>query len=1197
MDSEYNANKVKEIFDVSENQQFDAVEYFKVPEVSNNAKENISVEEQLDSTNGNNRINQYEDNNSYDRLNQNNTNNQDVRAQNQAQDKYHINQGGSENVQATGAESSASTTTAASTTSAAAAGTSAGSAVVASSASLAGVTILAAAAVAAVGASPVIATPDPLVNEKTAKYEVGIDYIVYDLDIKGLTEGIDYFIDVKDSTGKFIEAYPISSNGHVRHIVSGLNPNTPYDLRLFAKDSAFHEIVYYTARCNTIFDSSPKAIFNILPNIDYDRGLYNLDCEIYISDFDKILQESYIEMYINDQEYMPEYDYANDFYKFNINNLTNESIISGIAYGLFPEDEDHQEPEERIIGSYEYEVKYPGDFVSNMDRSFAIYDFNENNISYEFDSTQGNLLSVYTGFNNIMDPRDYYKITAYDEDGEEINSSISFEPSVTLAIEPMYEDITLKLTLLKLLENEEFRELESEEMDYHIPNEFIRDVSMEYNDTSFTITGTKDQSLEGLEATFYMYYKDGMSSGPLALEVSALSDTEFSSFAELPEGDHNYTDIDYIEVVFSKGELRYARYRSKPVETTIDTYDVLDNGSIMLYYDISLPEGATFVRATARPKNCQLDEMAYEGLEQSGTLEVLNLYSDNLMIDLDVTYELNGVEYTVVSTISQKYELDVDLDWFGIYQNSGFFYVEKVYTKIDGKDVNSQLDVMVNMYNSLSGEYEEENHISASSLQIGNYYGIRTGDESAPKDKLDYRIILNEDGDEISGTMSINDTDSFISNLKDGYYFTYKLLGNNIYATSYVEPHYFKTYNSDGTINLHLYTGFENTSATNNIFGQFFIAGENSGGINTIMTEETTDPYVVISNLPDTYYDIKYNVGIKYKDTTWFLRESFDLKEVTDETVSFIEGSDKVTLYEGPMTQVDFQMLDVFKGDSISIEVGGNTYSIPLVRDSSDPRVIDMTDENEYAYVVETDDYSVQVNVEPNDYNNYRKFYFSLQVNDVEALDAKLSFTYAPTYLLDNMSGVNTSSIEKAVTMDIAKYKGVIDTENISVTYDDSTSYNINGLSFDYQNDDRDYYIITAEWDNLKEETDISSFSAEVTYYTLESVHDLEAGQLYYQMVSSYYVPYIPTANETVDDGYYLATEVKKYEAYDSGKTYYSHVVGKTGVLRSDGQTSISIDATAFGDENITLYAVQLKQTDWYEYKAYEKIEIQKLGS
>ena len=512
MDNEFN-KPIRETNDYSEYQQFEALEYYKTKEVADGPSEVIRVPEQLDSTttNPNDRLRQFQENNSYDRMEKGP---EEARAQNQSQEKYQINQGGAEEVNTTTAaeaEAGAGGSSAASTTTAAA-GSATGGAVVASSASLAGVTILAAAAVAAVGGSTAIALPDPLVDLSTATYEVGTDYFVYDLDIKGLTSGIDYYIDVREIDGTVVESYPVSQNGHIRHIVSGLSPNTPYDVRLYTRDSTFHDLVYYQARCSTTYDKKPKAIFNMIPDIDYEMGIYSLNCEVYISDYTNILAESYIEMFINDEEISPNIEFNNNYYTFNIRNLMNETKVSGIAYGVVYPDENQAQaqgnPLTIVIGSYDYEIQFPKDFVFNEDRSFAQYDFDVSNFSYEFDPAQGNVLSVYTGFNNVLDPRDWYRITILDDELNEITYVDTDEESVDIAIQPMYTNMTVRLTLLKMLEEEEFKELESEDIKYVIPNNFISDVSLSFNEYNFNFSGTISESIPSANCDVSFYMKD-----------------------------------------------------------------------------------------------------------------------------------------------------------------------------------------------------------------------------------------------------------------------------------------------------------------------------------------------------------------------------------------------------------------------------------------------------------------------------------------------------------------------------------------------------------------------------------------------------------------------------------------------------------------------------------------------------------------
>ena len=1186
MDSEFNANKVKEIFDVSENQHFDAVEYYKVPEVSNKVKENISVEEQLDSTNGNNRINQYEDNNSYDRLNQNNTNDQDVRAQNQAQDKYQINQGGSENAQVTGAESSASTTTAATTTTAAAT-TATGSAVVASSASLAGVTILAAAAVVAVGAQPSIALADPIIDKQTAKIETGTDYLVYDFDIKGLTSGVTYYIDVYDITGKRIDSYPVTSGGHIRHIASGLNPNTPYDVKFLTKDSTLTDIIYYTSRCTTSFDTSPKAIFNFLPKIDYESGSYNLNCEIYISDYKNMLVDSYIEMYVNEQTIHPEFVYEDNYYKAVLPNLRDEAVISSVAYGYF---EEAVNPE--IIGTYDYKISYPKNFVSNDNRIFATYEFDADNFSYEYVEDEGNLLNIYTGFDNSIDPRDLYRITLINNlNGKEIIDFTSTDESVQYTLAPMYDDITVRMTLLKEVEPQApYVEFDSEEIKYQLPNQFVTDFNLSYNEDGISFRGSRSLDIADAVASVKVYTNDGEE---LSQEValSMVDDNAFENSIPLYEFDVELDQIKYVSVTIENNGVGYGYFETCEFDVSSEQYDILDDGSINLSYDIALPENATFKSAFVQPLNCQVSESAYD-IGQEGTINVLNLYSSDLMINVFVTYEINGVQYTACRKLTKAFDVDIDLDWFGLYASSGIHGVQRVNSTIDGKAVNNQFEVIVKEWDPFNDDYKESDIVSSSDAQVGNFYGA-TFDENDPnKGTIEYSIKVSETNI-VKGTMEYDPSELTGENFEAKKYLKYTINGNNVETTSSFTPNYFKLYNSDGTYDLYVSTGVEFTDSTFDMFSQIFIVTENAGGINTIVSDEYKTDTIILRNLNYEDCAFFFNVGFKdSKGTRWFPKDMFELKEAS--TNNILEAdSDSVTVNAGPQTTVDFKTQDMFKGDEVTLIVNGNSYPIELIRDYQDSRVVDMTDEDTYAYIINYTGYSVQVNVE-NDYNGYRTFMFSVQIDGIEAKEAKLSYIYSPTYLLENMTGVDASSLEEEKTLDIATYGATIETEYITVTYEDSTTYLIDGLSFNFE-DNRDYYIIIAEWNDLVEETGITSFAAETTYYTLSPVTSFVAGRTYYHYVVDHYVAYVATEDQDSVLDYYEAIEVKKYEPLESDKTYYSHVVGKTGVLRSDGNATISISAIASADENIMLYAVELKQKGWYEYNAYDKIEIKKL--
>ena len=1185
MDNEFN-KPIKESYNVDEFQVFDAVEYYKQKEIADSPAEVVKVPEQLDSTINNNRINQFEENNSYDKIEQKTDNSS--KPQNQAQEKYQINQGGAEEVQvSSGAEVEAGSSTAA-TTSSAAASASTGSAVVASSASLAGVTILAAAAVAAVGSSAAIALPDPLVDLNTATYEVGTDYFVYDLDVKGLTSGIDYYIDVKEIDGTLIENFPISQDGHIRHIVSGLTPDTPYDIRLYTRDSTFHDLVYYTARCNTTYDTNPKAIFNMIPNIDYEMGVYSLDCEVYISDYTKVLSNSYLQMFVNDNPLQMNYRLEDNYYKFNIKNLRNEALVSGIAYGII-----EGQQEQLIIGSYEYEIQFPKDFVFNEDRSFAEYTFDVSDFSYEFDQNLGgNLVTIYTGFNNIADPRDLYRISILDEDGEVITYEDTSEESVSLVLEPMYENVTVKLTLLKELEDDEIKELESEEVKYIIPNTFLSDISLSYDEYGIRLSGNKAEALADADIEYLIHMKDGTVLGPLN---DLISEVDFSSYVELVGlgQDFNYLDIDYVEATVTNSDIKYGKYKTKPVEATVDTYEVLDNGCIDLDYKLELPQGATLVEIDIPSTNCQISEEIYSNIGLEGTLNILNLYSNKLNVCFAVTYEINGVKYTTISQLKYDFDVDVSLDWFGIYAYSGIYAYEKVNSTLDGKDVNNQFTVYAKVYNDYESIYEEKDVIAEASYRLGEYNALyfNSNMDSVRNRKLDYRIVLNDD-EEVTGSMEYDSDGEFESDLTDLKYINYEVLHKQAEANSGQAPYYFKTHNADGTININIYTGFKDKSSYN-LFEQIFITKESPGGNKTTLSEELTDEFIVLSNLEDAEYDLRLNVGFRDDDgNKWFGRDFFEIKEANpDEAV--ISDSESCSIESGPVTKFEFNTRNIFKDKTFNLKVLDELYPVEIISDYTDSRIVDGTDDS-YEYELTYATYSVLVTAS-RDYYGFREFHFEISINDIEANDAELIYTYSPEFILEFISVSSVPELEEEKNVGILKYVATLpDKDSINIVLDDSTTYTISNLTFDDNGDSRDNYIIIAEWDRLMTSSD-SSFSAEKDYYTLVSVPNLIAGNTYYQYNGDYYVPYVPTTNETDVIDYYEAIKVNKYEGFDSSETYYTHLVGSTGVLRYDSEANIDINALAVGYNNITLYMVELKDLGWYEYHAYDKIEIGKI--
>ena len=153
--------------------------------------------------------------------------------------------------------------------------------------------VVAAAATMAVVAGGIIEKEPTILSED---YEVGTNYIKYEINLSELSENMDYKIKV--SKPGFEIEYPILEEGLQRQIVPDLLPYRKYTLELIGVSPELGDIVYHTVECYTDILRMPKAVFQFTPHFDYILGRIDLEYETYISDFYNNSSNTYLQIYL-----------------------------------------------------------------------------------------------------------------------------------------------------------------------------------------------------------------------------------------------------------------------------------------------------------------------------------------------------------------------------------------------------------------------------------------------------------------------------------------------------------------------------------------------------------------------------------------------------------------------------------------------------------------------------------------------------------------------------------------------------------------------------------------------------------------------------------------------------------------------------------------------------------------------------------
>lgn len=376
---------------VKEFKRFEAVEYYKPKEIAPNPPEIKKYKEGFNDNLKDNKDFKKAPNERLDKNKQNNQNrqestesNQSSNINNQTETANNLNQGDA----SMAADSVSATSTAAANT----------ASVVSTSVSLTGgVSIISAVAIVGVGTANAIINAKPEVE--FLSIETGTDYLYYEFNVSKLAEDSNYVVRVYNEVSS--QEFEITEDGIQKQIVTGLIPFRNYTVAVCGTTEDFGYVEYYRTTATTQKLECPKACFDITKTEDEANDLFNIQYNVYISDYYNTGYQTYLEIYYDDKLKLTDNLLSEaGYFKGSLENIYDGVQIYLVAYTYYYD-------ELTKIGEFGYEVTYP-EFVKERtyDSTFTVKD-------PEIKTTDtGYTLVLDTGFDS-KNENEAYQIDVY----------------------------------------------------------------------------------------------------------------------------------------------------------------------------------------------------------------------------------------------------------------------------------------------------------------------------------------------------------------------------------------------------------------------------------------------------------------------------------------------------------------------------------------------------------------------------------------------------------------------------------------------------------------------------------------------------------------------------------------------------------------------------------------------------------------
>lgn len=1078
-------------------------------------------------------------------------------------------------------------------------------------ATLAGpISVIAAAAVgmAAVTGGVLEKEPD-IISEY---YEVGTNYIKYEIDVDSLSEDMEYIIRVSNPT--FNKEFKIEAAGMQRQIVTGLKPYRSYDVEIIGISKEIGEIPYYKHTCGTNQLPMPKAVFQFEPHFDYVLGKIDLDYEAFISDFYNAGGNEYLQIYVGNKLLVDNHNLPEDhFFKGTIRNINQINDITAVAYSDYYDGKDLYEGIE--IGRYGYEIDLPKDF--SFETSYkAIYTFDNSCFYNNFDFASGNTLTVNTNFTHDEDPDELYRLDVYNAgdldlnpDAKPINSIVSNEKEVSLVLDSFVKYVDVKFTQLKR-KGDDLVEYDSSLVKYvEIDPKIMSEEEFRISPFGYFYNMYINEEYTGygdVNVKFTKNYKDGTS------VIDERSEGETVSIEGNYDDNKGLSDLESIDLEIKYNNIMLENTRIyNNVSITLDSFDIDDEGNILIPYEIDIPANAKLESMWAYINFAEMDE-DYD--KPSGTLLLKSISSNVISGAVSINYNINGRVITKEIDIDEfNLGAEVSVSYYATHYNSYYDTMNiKFDTTIDGKNVNVDPSVYV-LDNEDYVSLANRSHPYDISEYMGYYVVNSTYDSEVSGYCLKYKFMANGFSDEvytIPQVMDISDRNSDFGSVSAGY------LSNN---KPYVD--YLKTTNSDGTVNYIFNTMFE--SETGKHYGRIEYEYTVDGVIKYGVTDFLTDNYIKLENLEDLDYNFHYQLyyledGLYYDVDPRILVDGNIVKKDINPYYECheVKNSETLDLYnatiakevtrDGLTTYIDFSfdLTGLSKDTPISINYGSDTYSIPFKSSTDDGVQVDPNTGSyaysnapleqqgdevyPYIYYVVMSDTTMRVELVVND-----------EVTAERPNTTTVSFGATPKKFVDTYNIANptdTISIDKLKsneTVTIGEFIGALDYENYQISdygvYGGQYTIHVENISFKSK-DERD-----------KLRVDVYSGNKVVASKLLDSGVDgfsIYVDQAYYDVTLKFVEVKVQTLDilmGSMPDTYQLEFNTSEFTTYSITP---EQVIDSLNVDIIDENVVIEAIADDFNDYKIEAiyYAKQFENSSYTEWKETGEVGVNNLS-
>lgn len=1062
MNDEYNNNNGKEYNDVgSEIQNLPAIEYYNPnAEVVDKTKQSGSVPENYNDVD--NKLSpemptkksvEEEQKERLDRATQNQTRNN---ADTGLNDSTQITSNGEvvDSSSAAEAESAAGVSSAASST----------SSVVSTASLTSGVTVLSACAVVAATVGAGIMHEPPKVDYSS--YISGADYIDYEIAVSNMADDLEYYLAV-ELDNKVITEIPVEREGITKRLITGLIPDLRYDIKLVT-GTGFGRSEFHTDNCYTDTKPDPEAVFKFEPKIDYENGIFDLEYNVYFSDYYGTGANTYLELYMGDNLYFVDDKLTKDsFFKGALTRLPDNVKIGAKLYSTVTH---YGISELKLIGDYGYLTSYPDDFVSLDNKYKSEYTFDKSSFESSFNKSNGtNTLNINTGFKQSIDDREKYRIDIVDKFNPEtvIDSKTSNEPNISFDIPAYYTSVIARFVPIKentsnnnikqkLADNTEF---EITEVEYTFDPLFTEQ-EMYYFTEGYSVSSYAREDIfnaDDILKAKITHYSNGVAQEPIIKEFRGI---EFS--AESMEIDPNLVlaDVDKIKVEIYYNDILISinDFDNFNETATLGSLSIDDDGNVTIPYEISIGDNLVFDSAMASLNGVGQE---IELTENKSELFIPTLLSNKINGGFEVTYKTqNGATLRKYINVDEiELNANIVVSSYITYISSELKCNLKVDTYVDDKKVN--MDHNVSVYKDNFGEYIYEDVTAYEGIYF-DIEGITEYDQDAGK--YNYYVKYKVDGfdtDYVTLNIASNVMNMYGNTNSDLYKYSTNLKEYD--SDEKTSIYYIKTKNEDGTVNYYFYSGFKeelDAQAEYKHKQRIQYSYVKDGKTCYKYGDFFTDNYYAIENVEDLNYDFKYMVFYDYDGLSYASTISDGLLYEAKEAI--YDQTDTIRNEEDGKTRINFRIdLASLNGSSLAIDYNGVVHEIPIPESGT----AEGEDNKGMTYYNSIYDDLLLVELEFTD-----KMDFSEKVPFI-------IFNYCPAVVkhIGKEKIINYSSLIEDVNLDICKYTGSFDVSAIDFTnedcfktyYDDYSGNRITLDLLDYKyTDDRDGYKLKAYYND-----------------------------------------------------------------------------------------------------------------------------------